>query len=227
VGLSRPDQIPRRPGPLRPSPGRRRPPQGRPAGPRQQAPRPPLAVFDQQPARGRSRGLSQHLNNNAGDRCLTSDSRGMSMCEPGPDFATSPSSSTCSPSGSWPGMSPPTNAPIWFSSRCGSRCRTETAPDIQWLPASWSTTTTPALGEFNWSTQHLECEGSLWERGGVGRTELVVRRWARSGRATVTAFGTRIEHGVRIWAGPDIRLVSRRQCGHAMEIRRGFELHGD
>jgi DNA-binding CsgD family transcriptional regulator len=36
-------------------------------------------------------------------------------------------------------------------------------------------------------------------------------------RATVTAFGTRIEHGVRISAGPDIRLVSSRCSG-----RRGI-----
>jgi hypothetical protein len=35
---------------------------------------------------------------------------------------------------------------------------------------------TDAGARRNWSTQHLECEGSLWERGGVGRTELVVRR---------------------------------------------------
>jgi hypothetical protein len=33
----------------------------------------------------------------------------------GPDSSTSPSSSTCSPSGSWGGRPRPTNAPIWSS----------------------------------------------------------------------------------------------------------------
>jgi hypothetical protein len=42
----------------------------------------------------------------------------------------------------------------------------------------------------------------------------------------VIAFRTLIEHGVRISAGPDIRLVSRRQCGHAMEMGAGLSYTG-
>jgi putative transposase len=50
-------------------------------------------------------------------------------CRSWAGFVYAPSSSTCTPNGSWPGTHRPTNAPSWSWPRSGSRCGTENGKD--------------------------------------------------------------------------------------------------
>ena len=49
--------------------------------------------------------------------------------------ATSRSSSTCSPAGSWAGGSPPPSTPAWSPTRCGKPCRSAAAASTNGPPA--------------------------------------------------------------------------------------------